>query len=188
MTLVVVQRKVYMKPLRILASASLLASDIAVASGTLGAGASTVGVNNCIPTHLKVSLGVAQGTAGTIYYPILFTNTGSTCALWGVALVQPIVGGTSHSRVKVGPPARNVSIGEMPARQVVRTGHAVSDAYGVSESGNYTKSACLPRDAGAITVSLGNFIHPTYIVLKISVCTKLASTTTRLIVPGTTGA
>ncbi|HEY5121251.1 MAG TPA: DUF4232 domain-containing protein [Acidimicrobiales bacterium] len=177
-----------MKTLRILASAGLLASGLAVASGTLGAAGAAVAVKNCAPAHLKVSVGVAQGTAGTIYYPILFTNTGPTCALWGVPKVQPVVGGTSHSRVKVGPPARNVSIGQMPVRRVVKTGHAVSDAYGVSESGNYTPSACLPKNANAIVVSMGTFVNQVYVPLKISVCTKLASTTTRLIVLGTTGA
>jgi hypothetical protein len=175
-----------MKTLRILASAGLVTSGLALTSGTLAAAA--VSVKNCTPAHLKVSLGVAQGTAGTIYYPILFTNTGTICALWGVAKVQPVVGGTSRSHVKVGPPARNVSIGEMPVRHVVKTGHAVSDAYGVTESGNYTKSACLPKNAGAIVVSMGTFVNQVYVALKISVCTKLASTTTRLIVPGTTGA
>jgi hypothetical protein len=176
-----------MKTLRILASVGLVASGIILASGSLSAGAA-LSVKNCTPTHLKVSLGVAQGTAGTIYYPIIFTNTGTTCALWGVAKVQPVVGGASHSRVKVGPPARNVSIGQMPARRVVETGHAVSDAYGVGESGNYSTSACSPKNAGAIVVSMGTFVNQVYVALKISVCTKLASTTTRLIVPGTTGA
>lgn len=176
-----------MKSLRILASAGLLASGLAAVSGALSAGASTVGVRNCSPTHLKVRIGVAQGTAGTIYYPIIFTNSGPTCAVFGVPSVQPVVGGASRSHVKVGPPARSVSIGEMPARHVVKTGGAVSDAFGVTESGNYTPSACRPKNAGAIVVSLTNFVNSTYVPLKISVCAKLASTTTKLIVQGTTG-
>lgn len=179
-----------MRSLRILASASLLATGLAVVSGALGvdAGATTVAVKNCAPAHLKVSIGAAQGTAGTTYYPILFTNSGPTCALWGVALVQPVVGGVSHSHVQVGPKARNVSMGEMPVRHIVKSRGTVSDAFGVGESGNYTPSACRAKNAGAIIVSLGTFVSSTYVPLKISVCTKLANTTTRLIVEGTTGA
>ena len=76
----------------------------------------------------------------------------------------------------------------MPARHVVKTGRAVSDAFGVTESGNYTTSACRPKNAGAIVVSLTTFVNSTFVPLKISVCTKLVSTTTKLIVQGTTGA
>lgn len=177
-----------MKSLRIIASAGLLASVASVASGTISTVAGAASVKNCTPAHLKVSVGAAQGTAGTSYYPIIFTNTGPTCALWGVPAVQPVVGGSSHSRVKVGPLARNLSMGEMPVRQILKSGHSVSDAFGVSESGNYTKSACRAKNAGAIVVSLGNFVNRAYVPLTISVCTKLASTTTKLVVPGTTGA
>ncbi len=102
--------------------------------------------------------------------------------------IQPVVGGALHRRVAVGPAARNVSMGEMPARHTLATKHAVSDAFGVTESGNYTPSACRARNAGGVVVSLGGFIKPTYLALRISVCTKIASSSTRLITSGTTGA
>jgi hypothetical protein len=80
-----------------------------------------------------------------------------------------------------------MSMGEMPAMHVVKTGKSVSDAFAVVETGNFTSSTCLPKNAGAIIVTMGNFVHRAYLPLEISVCTKKASTRTRLIAPGTTG-
>ena len=177
-----------MKTFRILASAGLVASAVVLASGVLSTVSWAAPVKNCAPSHLKVSVGTAQGTAGTIYHPIIVTNIGAAaCALWGVPGVQPVVGGATHSRVHVGPPARNLSMGEMPARQTLKPTHSLSDAFGVTESGNYTKSKCLPKNAGAIIVTLGNFVGHAYVPLKISVCTQRTSITTKLMVPGTTG-
>ena len=153
-----------MKTFRILASAGLVASTVVLASGVLSTVSGAAPVKNCVPNHLKVSMGTAQGTAGTIYHPIIVTNVGVTvCALWGVPSVQPVVGGATHSRVHVGPLARNVSMGEMPVRQTLKPAHSVSDAFGVTESGNYTKSTCLPKNAGAIIVTLGNFVGQAYV-------------------------
>ncbi len=179
-----------MKSLRILTSVTLIAGALGVMAGTLGADpiAGALGVNNCLAVHLSVKVGTPQGTAGTIYYPVVITNTGPACAIWGVPRIQPVVGGTLHRSVDAGPAARNLSIGEMPARHIVASKHAVSDAFGVTESGNYTPSACQARIAGGVVVSLGGFVRPTYLPLRISVCTKIASTSTRLITPGTTGA
>ncbi len=176
-----------MKVLRILLSSGLLAGGLAVMGSTGGlAGAATV--PNCAPTQLRVSLGQSEGAAGTIYYPIVFTNHGGTCAIWGVPAVQPVRGGATHSRVPVGPAARNNSIGEMPVRHVLPTGRSVSDGLGVAESANYPARDCVAKWAGAIIVRLGTFVPGTELPLKISVCTKVASVSTRLIVSGATGA
>ncbi len=176
-----------MKTLRILASAGLVACALVVASGAMSGVASASVAKNCTSAHLKVSLGVSQGAAGTIYHPIVFTNRGPACAIWGVPAVRAVVGGASHSRVPVGPFARNLSMGEMAVRQVVKTGHTVSDNYGVIESGNYTPSTCVSKNASAVVVTLGRFVNHAYLPLKISVCTKIASTTTTLIVQGSQG-
>jgi hypothetical protein len=177
-----------MKSLRLLASATLLATGVVAAAGAVGGAAAAATVKECTPSHVTVSLGTSQGTAGTIIYPIIFTNTGSSaCAIWGVPAVQPVVGGAHHSRQHVGPAAHNNSIGEMPVRHTVKPGKSVSAAYGVAESGNYTASTCGAKTARAIVVSMGDVVHHAYVPLTISVCTKLASTHTQLIVAGTTG-
>jgi hypothetical protein len=176
-----------MKTLRILASSGLLASGLVIASGLVTSASATT-VKNCTPAHLTTSIGTPEGTAGTIYYPIVFRNEGPACAIWGVPAVQPVLGGSARSHVKVGPLARNNSMGKMPVRHIIATGHEVSTGLGVGETGNYSPSTCGPKNAGAILVGLGSFVPHAYLTLKISVCTKLAIVSTRLIVTGTTGA
>ena len=171
-----------------------------VAAGTCGvvaafgapavspAGATTaprVSAVNCRPAQLRVSVGRPSGAAGTIYYPIVFTDLGGACWIWGVAQVQPVVGAKHHPQ---GPPATNASVGELPARHQLVHGGAVSDGYGVAESGNYPPARCRARNAGGVIVSLAPFIRPTFLALRISVCTRVASTHTQLLVAGRTGA
>jgi len=183
-----------MKSLRILASVGLVSGVLVMTSGALATGAtgatgaSASTVKTCTSALLSVSLGTSEGAAGTIYYPVVFTNRGAACAIWGVPAVQPVVGGASHSRIDVGPRARNDSLGQMPVRHVLAAHHQVSAGMGVAESGNYPVGLCEPENAGAIVVSLGTFLPPTNLTLKISVCTKVSSVSTRLIVSGNTGA
>ena len=176
-----------MKSLSILTSAVLVAGGIVAGSSAFVAASEAVTVKNCVPAQLTVTLGHPQGAAGTSYYPLVFTNTKATCALWGVPLIQPVVGGALRSRVKVGPASRNSSMGMMPVRHLLAMGHSVSSAFGVSETGNYPANTCGARNAGAIVATLGSFVTPSYVPVKISVCTKRASTSSRLIVAGTSG-
>jgi hypothetical protein len=146
--------------------------------------ASAATVKNCVPSHIKVTHGPADGTAGTIYYPIVFTNTGSTCAIFGVPAIQPVAGTDHHA---IGPSARSLSMGEMPVRHVIAKGQSVSVAFGVIEPGNYTPSTCIVRSANGVVVTLGSFVTSRFVRLPIAACTKRTSITTRLITAGVTG-
>ncbi|HEY5103852.1 MAG TPA: DUF4232 domain-containing protein [Acidimicrobiales bacterium] len=163
-----------------------------VASGFVAGGpvllsatpASGAAFKTCVPSQIKVTHGRANGTAGTIYYPIIFTNTGAKCSIFGVPAIQPVTGSTHKS---VGPMARNQSMGEMAALHTLSKGQSVSDAFGVVETGNFTASTCGARRAQGVLVSMGSFVTSKYVALTITVCTKRASTTTRLVAPGVTG-
>ena len=174
-------------------SSLLIATGVALAGFVGGAGSLGIGVApawgssapSCVSANLKVTLGIAQGTAGTIYYPIIVTNLGAgACSIFGVPAIQP-VRGVHHEAV--GPPARNLSMGEMPALHTLVTGQSVSVAFGVVETGNYTPSTCLAKAASGVRVSIGSFLHSRYVRLPIEVCTLRASTTTRLLATGRTG-
>lgn len=164
---------------------TLLLGAITAIGLTSGPGAVASGATpaSCVPAQMRVTHGPPQGTAGTTYIPLVFTNVGAACARWGVANVQPVLA----SRRALGPAARNQSMGEMPVRRVLAQGHSVSVAFGVVETGNYTASSCVARSASGVVVALASFVRPTYLRLPISVCTKRASTTTRLIVDGSFG-
>jgi hypothetical protein len=165
-------------------AASLSASSLLAGGTVMVVAASAATVGNCAPTQIKVTHGAANGTAGTIYYPIIFTNTGATCAIFGVPAIQPVAGSTHHA---VGPLARSLSMGEMPARHVIAKGQSVSVSFGVTEAGNYTPATCVMRPASGVVVTLGTFVTSRYVHLSITVCTKRSSVTTRLISAGSHG-
>jgi hypothetical protein len=161
------------------------ACGVSVAAPLGAARTPRVTSSNCVPFQLGLSLAQSQGAAGTIYYPIVFTNRGGACWIWGVPGIQPVVGAKHHA---LGPRATNESVGEMPARHLLRHGAAVSVGYGVAESSNYPAATCRARYASGVLVALAPFIRPTYLALRISVCTRLSSTHTQLLVAGRTGA
>jgi hypothetical protein len=174
-------------------SSLLVASSVAVAGlmtgvGSLGMGAapaSGLTAKSCVSRNLRITLGTAQGTAGTIYYPIVFTNLGPfACSIFGVPAIQPVSG--VHHR-PVGPPARSLSMGEMPALHTLAKGQSVSVAFGVVETGNYAPSTCVAKAASGVQVSIGSFVHSRYVRLPINVCTARASTTTKLLAPVSPG-
>ncbi len=179
-----VQMKRFMVAVALVATVIMIATAAEVV--TLGAApAPRIVDGNCRPAQLAVTLGTPQGTAGTIYYPIVFTDHGGACWIWGVPAIHAVVG--KYHRPQ-GPVATNMSRGAMPVRHRLVRGGAVSVGFGVAESGNYPPSACRARNASGVVVSLAPFASATYVTLRISVCTRLASTRTQLIVAGRTGA
>jgi len=169
-----------------IAIVALLASAVVAGGTTLVSTtvASAAAVKPCVASQIKVTHGPSDGTAGTVYFPIIFTNTGATCTIFGVPAIQSVSGATHR---KVGPSAKSVSIGLNEAQHSVTKGHSVSSAFGVVDTGNFPPSTCVAAKASGILVSLGNFVHSTYVALAITVCTKRASTTTRLITAGVSG-
>ncbi len=165
-----------------------LALVVVAAGCALGAvvgqvAASAGAVPACRATQLRVSLGRPNGTAGTTYYPIVFTDTRGRCALWGVPRVQPVGSG----RRPVGPPASNDSVGRMAVRHVVARGQSVSAPLGVTDTGNYPSSRCAARAVLGVEIALTGFVPWTYRPLRTTVCTRLASTHVQLLVAGSTG-
>ncbi len=143
---------------------------------------------SCKPAQMKVSLGVAQGAAGTFYYPIVFTNEGATCTIFGVpsirAGLRPVA---KKPPTYVGLWARNLSMGYFPALHRVGHHQSVSVAFAVSDPYNYTASQCRPKGAAGVYVTLGSFARAFVPIPHLIVCSALPDLVTRLIVPGTSG-
>ena len=146
--------------------------------------AGATNVANCVSSQLTLTHGRSQGTAGTTYVPIVVTNHRGTCAIWGVPAIQPVIGATHRA---LGPIARNLSMGEMAARQLIAKGASVSVAFGVVDTGNYSPSTCVARRANGVKVSLGGFFAHRFVGFPLTVCTKITSTTTRLLAKGSRG-
>ncbi|HUY42676.1 MAG TPA: DUF4232 domain-containing protein [Acidimicrobiales bacterium] len=165
------------------AVAVLLAPGVTVL-GSLAAPAGAANVSDCVSSQLTLAHARSQGTAGTTYVPIVITNHRSTCAIWGVPAIQPVSGAAHRA---LGPLARNLSMGEMAMRQVIAKGASVSVAFGIVDTGNYPSATCAARRASGVKVSLGNFFANRFVGFPLTVCTKIASTTTRLLAKGSQG-
>lgn len=139
----------------------------------------------CSSSTIRVTVGRANGAAGTIYHPIIFTNrSAGACLISGVAALQP--GNAGKDFVAVGPPATSDSMGMMGVLITLAPGQSASDDMGVVETGNYTASTCHPVTVNAVAVRLGS-ISSTVSFGPYSVCRARSSTTTRLLNRGTQG-
>ena len=106
-------------------------------------------VPTCHTSQLSVRLGKSGGAAGTIYYPILFTNQGrSACALRGypgASFVAPTTGrqvGAAASR-KPQQPVRTILI--VPAS-------SASAQLGIADYQNYLSSECLSHPVSGLHI------------------------------------
>ncbi len=142
--------------------------------------------NRCTSTSLRVGIGQSEGAAGTIYYPLVFTNVGSVaCTISGIPRVQP---STAGAHLRVGPTASLRDFSASGYGQSIRLApHAqASAAYGVAQSANYTPSQCVPANFAGVTVLVGG-IGQWWTPLKSSTCTKLVSTFVSGVLPTTNG-
>ena len=144
----------------------------------------------CTTTSLKLTVGQSDGTAGTIFYPLIFTNDGtSACSVLGTPDVQPVTGSLANvAHILVGPQATQRDTGSQGYGDSIRLapGATSSAAFGVVETGNFTPSQCVAANFESLSVGFlgsGNWWVP----LASTTCTKLASTNISGIVPGTTG-
>jgi hypothetical protein len=142
-----------------------------VATGSSGGGGGGGGatMTACKTSGLSVHLSMSgSGAAGSIYYPLMFTNTsGTTCTITG----YPGVSAIGSSGAQLGSAAgRNPST---PTTTVtLANGHSATAQLQVAEVGNYTASACAPTSAAALRVYPPNQTQSTTVAFTGSVCSK----------------
>jgi len=103
----------------------------------------------CTTADLKVTLGVSQGTAGSIYQTIDFTNTGAaSCTLSGYPGVSQ-AGGSPVAQIGAAA-ARSTTT---PVTTITLAPGAVGNALlQYTEAGNYSPSTCDPTAATTLIV------------------------------------
>ncbi len=105
----------------------------------------TTGV--CATSALKVSLGPANGTAGTVFYPLTFVNTGKLgCTLGGYPGVSAVTG----SGKQIGSPASRIPSSFKTV--TLLSGKSASALVGIVETGNFSPSQCAPVTAAGLKV------------------------------------
>ena len=101
----------------------------------------------CSTSALKVSLGPANGTAGTMFYPLNFVNTGKLgCTLRGFPGVSAVTG----SGKQIGSPASQISSSYQTV--TLLPGKSASAVVGIVETGNFSPSQCAPVKAAGLKV------------------------------------
>ena len=173
----------------------MLAHSVGVCVGghtrwTSVSAATSLTVPRCRAAALRVSAGPANGAAGTSYVPLRFTNVGSlACSVSGTPSVQPLADATtSSSPTAIGPVARVINLSTYGFVNPVRLAPSgtASAPYGIVEAGNYPSTRCTARTAQSVRIGLAG-IGTWWLAMRLSVCTKLASTSISELVAGSSG-
>ena len=166
------------------ASAPSMASSAASGHGTPLAGSdspssptapSTVpgmaGLAVCRSDALKVALDTSQagGTAGSVYYPVNFTNTsGAPCGLYGYPGMS-FVTAAGSTGLQIGAAAqRNPAFGDLAIR--LPAGGVAHVWLQVAQAGNYPASACKPVTAHWLRVFPPGDTIASYVGVSLSAC------------------
>lgn len=107
-------------------------------------GSGSAGPGACATSSLKVSIGNGDGAAGSVYYPIVFTNSsGSACSLFGFPGVSFVVGGSGS---QLGDAATRNS--DKPVQTVtLAPGEAAHATLQVVQALNFPTAKCQPVNA-----------------------------------------
>jgi len=139
----------------------------------------------CPTRSLRVKLGVSQGTAGSVYTTIDFTNISNvTCTLYGYPGVSLQTARPVH---QIGKPAKEnpTTPRQLVTLQPQTTGNALLQ---IVDAGNYPASTCGPVTAHYLQVYPPNQTTPAYIKYKTQACSKPVRIMTIAVVkPGSGG-
>lgn len=93
---------------------------------------STPGLAPCLTSHLRLTVGAANGAAGTIYYPLVFTNSAtSACTMYGYPGIAFVSSPRGHI---IGAPAgREVIAGITPTLITIQPGGTAHAILAVSD-------------------------------------------------------
>lgn len=103
--------------------------------------------SSCATSALKVSLGAANGAAGTVFYPLIFLNTSKLgCTLRG----YPGVSAVTSSGKQIGSPASRIPSSYQTV--TLPPSKTQSALVGIVETGDFSPSQCKPITAAGLKV------------------------------------
>ena len=172
--------------MRVFIASVTMATLAVVSAGAASASAGASPIPRCQSSQMRVTHGPVTSTilieGRRVSTPIIFTNVGARCEIWGTPILQPVVGPT-HKLAS--PPAFNRSIGQMPALHIVATGAAVSTIF--IDTLYFSLATCSVTVADGLIVEIPTFVRQTYVALPMTVCAGMTATSTQLIVNGVLG-
>lgn len=125
--------------------------------------------SGCATSTLKVSLGPANGAAGTVFYPLNFANTGKLgCTLRGYPGVSAVTGNGKQ----IGGPASQIPSSYKTV--TLLPGKVQSALVGIVETGDFSQSQCKPVTAAGLKVFPPNQTKAVSIKKTFSTCSSPA--------------
>jgi hypothetical protein len=156
-------------------TAALLATPQAIAATSNES--ATRAVQPCPGAHLHVTLGRAEGTAGTTYQNIKFQNIGNTaCTVKG----YPSTSFRTAKGKRVGPPSSHDNFSGVPVhRLTLKPGGFAHTAIAIPDPGNFPVSQCKPHSTAKLRVIPPKRVIATVFPYHTTVCT-IGDGTTRV--------
>jgi hypothetical protein len=125
----------------------------------------------CQSAALKVTVDTSQagGAAGSMYYPVNFTNTSDTpCGLFGYPGMSFVTAAGSAGRQIGAAAQQNPAFGKLSVR--LPAGGAAHAWLQVAQAGNYPASACQPVTAHWLRVYPPGNTAASYVDVSLSAC------------------
>jgi hypothetical protein len=170
-----------------LSSRATAAASSAASSASASAPASAPASSTACPTkYLSAKAGLSQGTAGSIYQVIEFTNiSNAPCTLYGYPGVS-LASGTPVTQVGA---AATRTTGTAVALVTLGPGQTANALLRIVEAGNYPSGTCTPTTTTYIQIYPPNQTTPIYLSYKSTGCAsssvKLLSVS--VVTPGSGG-
>ncbi len=150
-------------------ASSAPASSAPAAPASSPASPAPAGPGPCPTRSLQVKLGAGQGTAGSVFTTIVFTNISNvTCTLYGYPGVSLQTAKPVH---QIGKPAKENPA--TPRKLVTLQPQTTANALlQIVDAGNYPPNTCGPVTAHYLQVYPPNQTTPAYIKFKTQACSK----------------
>jgi len=143
------------------------ASSAAVNTNAATAG----GPPGCATRDLKVTVGVAQGAAGSVYQVIDFTNIGTaSCSLYGYPGIA-LAGGSPVTQIGQ---AASRSPQTAPALVSLAPGDVANTLLRITQAQNYPTSKCNPMASTYLQIYPPNQTTPMYLGYKSTGCSAMS--------------
>jgi Protein of unknown function (DUF4232) len=162
------------------------ATPVAAPSTGATASASPAAAAACPTRYLGVKAGLSQGTAGSIYQVLDFTNIANvTCTLYGYPGVS--FASTGPGGGQIGAAAQENPV--TPRRLVTLAPGAVANALlRIVDAGNYPPATCHPVTAHWLVIYPPNQTTPVYLRYTSPTCSKpVRLLTVNVVEPGSGG-
>jgi hypothetical protein len=152
-------------------ASSAASGTSSAASGASSAASGAAGLAGCRSAALKVTVDTSQagGAAGSMYYPVNFTNTSDApCGLYGYPGMSFVTAAGSAGHQIGAAAQQNPAFGRLSVR--LPAGGAAHAWLQVAQAGNYPASACRPVTAHWLRVFPPGDTVASYVDVSFSAC------------------